>query len=1074
MSKMKKVYHIFLACTLLLAGCERSFVEDPTPEILDNEDNKVTITFPVALPIDDPATRVMADDPDVKNIYLAVFGGSGYFNEWVPAEVAGTELAKYNYADYDGEDHDFKIYNLKVKLSMSDSRLRVHVIANCPLTSPPISGVSSEDTEDIVMSKVRSQIGSDINDAYWQKIILPYGIKAQTEITNGVEQYKLDPVTHERIPTVQTVEQFTKKHNPIPLVRNFARIRLIKDPTLTDVQIDKFCLAYAPAEGPVAPILSGMYTSDIWGAPITVPDSDTETTVYNETFFINYQDYPLESDDETVTKLSDAPFNYRGYSPADLALGTYPEDADGMQDWSLATQESNYLYVYERAKPRSGQKSTRIIIRAKKGSEAWKYYPLDIIDTTGTPSPLLRNFTYTVTLSYLAEGTGETTIAKAAVATAANVSGDEKTQDLNEVSDGVALISVSYIDATYIKSGTYDRMFHFEPLLGIQANDQVTLKVGYNNGTDGFVENNTSANGSAFAPTPTIEKSGNSPVLYVKVGNRFEVATATQIADNTIDKWGKIQYTTAAVDRNGAAAVDNNGNFTKGFTQTIRVIGNKNDNTQIYRDVQINLIPRRILKVECLDKYIEETAGALERVRVYIPTDLTRSMFPLQFMIESDESTLNPIAGQNLPVNSGESLTGDGSTTYYFLKNLTKDVYESLSTATVDGTTMKYFECTFKSIEDVSACSVYVGNEFFVTDSDNFYNYTKRQFTNPNIPASVHAGGNVNFTFTMDAAHNGTPTVWNEGTSSQKVLPSIVTVTLTGLEPLYNTDGSLFDTRLTRVSNGVYNYAVTDLTNITPTLHLVGSTTAESYSVTLSTSAISPNPLLYNDLTVTGQIEKSNIVDPHFENASGTRINSVLSEADQPVYFCFTYDGPQVPVTFKLNGLVPDDSRVSGSATYTFTPSGGGAQRIQLKTASASTDAVSLTDLTVSSETYNQPSPNSFTLNMVEIKIVAISNPGTGQRTVTNDPVSVTFSNIRNSYPTYIQLNRNSTITITTNSNPRKTITRVVVHFNGNNTGNITASGYSNGTWTGSSTSVTLNQGGGDRAQISSIDVYYD
>ena len=99
MSKMKKVYHIFLACTLLLAGCERSFVEDPTPEILDNEDNKVTITFPVALPIDDPATRVMADDPDVKNIYLAVFGGSGYFNEWVPAEVAGTELAKYNYAD---------------------------------------------------------------------------------------------------------------------------------------------------------------------------------------------------------------------------------------------------------------------------------------------------------------------------------------------------------------------------------------------------------------------------------------------------------------------------------------------------------------------------------------------------------------------------------------------------------------------------------------------------------------------------------------------------------------------------------------------------------------------------------------------------------------------------------------------------------------------------------------------------------------------------------------------------------------------------------------------------------------
>ena len=275
---------------LVLAGCRKVELEVPV-HIGQQDEAKVPITFSIAVPIDDLSTRAMGNNPDVQNIYVAVFGGSGYFNEWVPAEV-GTQYASENEV----------VYELKMRLSMSDSRLRLHIIANSPVGEPPITGVSTEDTEDIVMSKLRSQIGDGINDAYWQKIILPYGIKAKTIITNGVEQYELDE-NGNRIPTVQTVEQFTKHHNPIPLVRNFARIRLIKDATLTDVQIDKFCLAYAPSEGPVAPILSGMYYSDIWGDPV---DGESD---YKETFFINYQKYPLESEDETVVKLSDAPFN---------------------------------------------------------------------------------------------------------------------------------------------------------------------------------------------------------------------------------------------------------------------------------------------------------------------------------------------------------------------------------------------------------------------------------------------------------------------------------------------------------------------------------------------------------------------------------------------------------------------------------------------------------------------------------------------------------------------------------------------------------------------------------------------
>ena len=598
----------------------------PAPNAKSSDDAKVAITFPVAIPVDGLTTKAMADEPQVENIYVAVFGGSGYFNEWVPAEVVGTEMAEYNYRDYeDSDDHDYKIYNLVVRLSMSDSRLRLHVIANCPVGDPPITGVSSEDTEDVVMSKVRSQIGDNNNDAYWQKIILPIGIRAVTEITNGVEQYKLDE-NGDRIPTVETIAQFNR-HSPIPLVRNFARIRLVMDQNLTDVQIDKFCLAYAPEEGPVAPVLPGMYYSDVWGAPVT-GESD-----YKETFFINYQNYPLTSEDESVTKIGDAPFNYAGYTPGDLKFGTYPSSLDEMTDWSKEKQENTYLYVYERAKPRTGQKATRVIIHAKKGSDDWKYYPLDIVDATdGGPAALMRNFTYTLTLTEIATGTGENSIEKAADATAANVSADPRTADLNEVSDGTAMIATSYIDTTAIKAGRYSVMYRFVPQVstGTESNNPsttptgVTLKFGYNDG-NGFVEGANSANGNAFASNPTIEtNTDGSAKLYVRNGNGWSVATADQINNASIEKWGRINYTTVGTAGNA---------FDKAYTKVIRVIGIKGNGTQIYRDVQVNLIPRKDMVVKCLDKYVPDTLGAKETVRIYIPDDLTRSMFPIEFKL---------------------------------------------------------------------------------------------------------------------------------------------------------------------------------------------------------------------------------------------------------------------------------------------------------------------------------------------------------------------------------------------------------------------------------------------------------
>lgn len=994
---MRKIQYIFLAAALALTACHRDELPVPTPNAKSSDDAKVAITFPVAIPVNGLSTKAMADEPQVENIYVAVFGGSGYFNEWVRAEVVGTEMAEYNYRDYeDSDNHDYKIYKLAVRLSMSDSRLRLHVIANCPVGDPPITGVSSEDTEDVVMSKVRSQIGEKNNDAYWQKIILPIGIRAVTEITNGVEQYKLDE-NGDRIPTVETIAQFDR-HSPIPLVRNFARICLITK--TTDVTIDRFCLAYAPKEGPVAPILPGMYYSDVWGEPVT-GESD-----YKETFFINYQDHPLTSNDPSVKAIGDAPFNYTGYTPGDLKFGTYPSSLEEMTPWSKDT----YLYVYERSKPRVGQKATRVIIHAKKGNEAWKYYPLDIVDATdGGPAALMRNYTYVLELTEIAPGTGQETIAKAADATAANVSADPRTADLNEVSDGTAMIATSYIDTTAIKADTYSVMYRFVPVVANKTESNnpsttptgVTLKFGYNDG-NGFVEGANSANGNAFASNPTIETNTNgSAKLYVRNGNGWSVATAEQISDTSIEKWGRINYTT--VGTAGSA-------FDKAYTKVIRVIGIKGNGTQIYRDVQVNLIPRKDMVVKCLDKYVADTIGASETVRIYIPDDLTRSMFPVEFKLQPEAGSLTPREGDNLPVQSGKSIVPGKETqsAYFFVKTLTRQQYESLPTEEVDGKTLKYFDCKFKSSKANSATTVYVSSEYFNEKSDDFENYTGRLFTNLTFSHSVTSGADVNFSFTMDAAHNGTA-VWNDATSitsSNKVLPKYVTVTLTGLQPAANGD-QLIDTRLTRITNGVYKYQLSGLNDFTPTLHLTASSSAERYSVTLSTSEITPNPNLYTPASIEGEIVKSKITGIHFENASGQTITNVLAVKNVPVYFCFTYGGAQVPVTFKLNGLAPNDTHVSGSGTYTYTPSASGAQKILMKTTTDLTN-VSVTDFTVSSESYTQPSPNTFTLSRFQYSFTggftkADRTPATSARKADgedvyftlnydSDPVPVTFS----------------------------------------------------------------------------------
>lgn len=1003
---MKKLTYILATFVLVFFGCQRDIIEGPVP-VVEQEDLKVPITLSVRIPTDAIATKAMADDPQIKNMVIAVFGGSGYFTEWVPVTVF--EKAEENYNEASG----YEMYHLKFSLSQSESRLRLHLIANCPAalySNPPITGVSSQDLEDVVMSKIRSQISDEDNDGYWAKILLPYGIQIEMEREPNTGELRPIRVNGEYVPTEVTKAQIERYNHigGIPMVRNFARIYL-KNRT-TDWTIQKFCLAYAPAEGVIAPILPSPITTDEWGDRVVVeyasetdetgtvypiirykadtPPYDireltnpngsdqvgtalTGATIYTESFFVNYQNFPMNTaEGQNYRKLTDAPYNYGGYSPANQAIGTYPADENGMTAWTANTP----LYIYERAKPASGQKATRIIIKAYKtadGASTAKYYPLDLTDASGAHMAFLRNFTYTAELTGIAEGSGYDSIEEAADATGANVALDERTADLSEVSDGASLIAVSYIDATYMQQGSYDLYFHYEQPLGTDNNNTVTLEVGYGTGLD-FQAGTIAGNGSAFDGTPTIEKNGSNVVLYVRSGNNWTVATADQIADSNIEKWGKIRYTTATKDRNNASAINTAGYYTKGFTQTIRVWGG---NGTIFRDVLINLTPLKTMRVECLDKYILEGKNIEETVRVYIPADLTRSMFPMSYKLELADYTLNPVPGSNMPVNSGASIIpGESSSKFYFIRTLTRDEYNELPTA-ADGT--KYFDCRFQTVEVASATTVYVANTYFVTASDDFHNYTQRLFTDDGVNSPLGGIISVNapiaYKFYMDAAHSSGTVTWNDDEDldddADRIIPHTVLITMEGLTPAVTVNQgvvSFVDEDLERVSANVYKLTVpgseTAPSATEYTLHLVAGS-EDDYSLTLSTSGNTPNPLVYADRTISGQIDKAQVTGMHFENAAGTTIPSVLNVANQAVYFELTYGGELKPLTFALTGLAPDDARVSGpvSGVYTFTPSDTQAtQRFKLVTTGTGTASISSID--VDSEDYATPSPTSLSL----------------------------------------------------------------------------------------------------------------
>lgn len=419
---MKKIIYILFAALLGAVSCT---VKEP--DVLQPQDGKVTFimhtNFPEVL-VNTKGTS-MAETPNIDNIYVAVFGGNHYLNEYIkaiPCDANGVQQS--GYGTLDSETGEYVLNNktdfwFLVTLSATTSKRYVHVFANGP------ESIDFDD-EEVIMKKLTTE---DPVGSYWTYLVLPHGTAT------------IDPTTGEAYASEEAKGLFSN----LKLIRNFARIKLdiaesVKNFTLTGYQVYN-----TPTHGSVA----------VWseGAAGSVdPDNDGY-----------FRDYYTKS-------MSDLLSSYTPFMPDD-------EMKDDKPTATSTYNDKNDKYVYER--PDAQTNRPYIIMQGKYGSdddEPDTFYRLELVDPDGNYLPIYRNHEYLIHINAVAKrGAADPTQAKASNA---NVSSAAGTENLSDLSNGISRIYVQWLDQAYMEAEEqYFKYMYLPDASDPSSTAQATLEI---------------------------------------------------------------------------------------------------------------------------------------------------------------------------------------------------------------------------------------------------------------------------------------------------------------------------------------------------------------------------------------------------------------------------------------------------------------------------------------------------------------------------------------------------------------------------------------------------------------------
>jgi hypothetical protein len=873
---------LFIAAAALAAlSCSR----EKEPDLVSMEpEGKVEVTFTVAG--DQMVTKDLGEAHQLETMHVAVFGGSGYLKEYIPATLVSTGTYEYHYYD---ANHDERVnvvpeFTFTVQITLSNSSRRVHFIGNGPSSIP-----FGRDYE------VLPTLLGEKETGYWQMILLDRISALQdgdgdylTPDGNGGTRKRQQGEPY--LPSTELTQAFSH----VPLIRSWAKIELSAKPAdQSNFTPISFAVTNVPKHGALVPY------GGVKG------------------FITNYKDLSFED-------LRSDEYNYGGNLPASVEFDSYLPSASDFVNFTggvkryaenaPADNEDYAAYLYERPVPDANIPPSYVIVyglynnpedtsltdEERAAGGVYCFYKVDLM--AGTEYyPVLRNFKYIVRIDKISAKGHPTPDAAANAAGSADVSADINASSLPDISDGTRRMAIQpWMAKTFINA---------------QAKQKQLYVTFYND-----------INGSN--PVPNLTPAADGCVSYELIPATAGIVKEVEIGEASSDPthsdygWRPISFAIASPEE------------AAGRSQTLRIICKVDPNdpqeNPLYRDVVISLLPIQPMRVNCENSRVLLVTGESQRVDVDIPDGLVESMFPLNFLIEAQNLTLTPdtsVDGNDLPVISETSIIGNYPS-FHFQRTLEWSEYKTLPAKLdyEDDTRWRTFSSYFKTNCEKSATAIYVANEYFYTANTSFSNYSsfrEPKFTTP-IPRSMYASVNVSAQLMVD---------------QQPYLP--VYLMLQGLQPAAGSGITWDDNK------SMYKYTPTSSTMnfLLETRVKTGDVSVTMVSEDASYEECVLTPWHFREAKVMDMASPSG--SSHTGGTYANVVNGhVNSEADKLLFIGYFTDAaaPRPQTTIKdLSGVVSEDGKTTWNDAG---PLSGTAQNLYrekwLKT-QAGIDPVSLT-----------------------------------------------------------------------------------------------------------------------------------
>lgn len=689
----------YITALLLAASCVSELEQGGTAVDSSLEGAPVTITFCVPdIPIL-PATKSLDTQGDITDtpyldpdkLYVVVCGGSqsikyirkAKLKEGTPKTV---EVPEKYYPSTEG-DRNVSLYEFEVQLELYDFPRTIHFLGNVD-ENQLITGSYTYNSLPNLLSYENKQ-------AYWQRLEVP---RIEAEI---------NPVTQERIQkedgTYQASEETLEYFKYIPLIRNFAKIQVTN--ASESFHLHSYAVVYTPKRGSVVPYRSN------------------EAVKENRFDFNPGSGYLLSGYEKSSFEDLETGINYLGNMPSGVALNKNippasefltPSTSNGRVLLYNPEDAEQGFYIYERGIPSDENRidPTFIIICGyfEEDDQTYYYYRLDLMEskvvedqTVSRYYPIYRNFRYKIQLNRISsEGVLDP---EAAVNSSSvkDISADYSMRHLSDISNGTTRLVVEpFMTRTYsgpAEEGKYYELYarFFDNMTSDVPNIDQVVKVEL---------------------VPMTDDSDDILILYdddetpVPTGGYFFPVAETV---GGVEGIRTIRFNTVEP-------------LAETKTQKIRISGHKPGNhpdLRLYREVEITLQNKQPLTVTCTNP-VATSVNTPVTVDIQIPSVLSESMFPLEFIVEPEDMSLTPDTSKNInmPVASGRSIATSESAfkntpAFYYIRTLTWDEFSKLS---VSGDNKRTFSCFFKTNRDISATTIWVYNEYFYKGKASFKN----------------------------------------------------------------------------------------------------------------------------------------------------------------------------------------------------------------------------------------------------------------------------------------------------------------------------------------------------------------